>query len=195
MAGDIPEIQCRVILEVLGKPKEHVEESLKKYLEAIEKDGTIKVIKKEIAEAEVVEGLQEGVEYYTTFAELEFTAKDFSSMFSFCFNYMPSSLEIIKPENLFITNKELSNMMNDLQARSHDVDKVAKELRSEVSFLKRNVKNLIKNIVLISLKLNSLDLDTLSRGTGINEEELKPFLEELVKEDRIEKRDEVYCLK
>ena len=189
------EIRCRAILEVLGKPKEHVEESLKNYIEEIEKDTTIKIVKKEIVEAQERKDIQEGIKFYSTFAEIEFVTKKIIGISSFCFNYMPSSIEIIEPEHIVLRNVEFSDILNDLQARSHNVDKIAKELGSENEFLKRNMKTLLKNSILISLKINNLTAINLSKATGIEEKELEPLLEDLTKENKIEKEGDLYCLK
>jgi len=45
------EILFRTVLEVLGKPKEHVEKSMKEFVEAIKKnDKQYQVVKEEFAE-------------------------------------------------------------------------------------------------------------------------------------------------
>lgn len=189
------EVRCRAIIEILGKPKGHVEESLRKYIELIEKEESIRVVKKDIAEAEEREDVQEGMKYFATFVELEFLIKDISKLGPFCFNYMPSSIEILEPEHLILKNVDFSDILNDLQARSHNVDKAVKELKSENEFLKRNMQTLLKNAILISLRINSLSLNRLARATGIKEKELTGYLEELIKEKKIEKEGELYCLK
>ena len=128
-------LHCRLILEVLGKPREHVEESLKKYLEAIKKGAGEDFLRAKVVEAKKTEeNIQNGVEYYSSFAELEILFKDIQELAIFCFDYMPSSVEIIKPDNLTLRNVDMSNIMNDLQARSHQVDSVVKGLKSENEF-------------------------------------------------------------
>ncbi len=188
-------LHCRIILEVLGKPKGYVEESLKTYLEKIKKESQENFLKAEVIEAEKTkEEVQKGEEYYATFAEMELLFKDILELSSFCFNYMPSSIEIIKPDSLVLRNVDLNNIFNDLQAKSHQVDSIAKALRSENEFLRRNMKNLLKNVVLITLNVGDRDLMALSRITGVKEKELQKFLEEMIKENAIKKEGETYML-
>jgi len=187
-------ITCRAILEVLGKPKEHVEESLKKYSDEIEKDESISILKKDMAEAKQRDDIQEGIPYYAAFLELEFLV-NINKIGAFCFNYMPSSIEVLEPNEIQIKNIEFSDILNDLQSRSHNVDTMVKQLTSETQFLKRNMKTLIKNIILISLKINSISLNSLAKVTGIEEKELVPIIDELEKESKIEKKGDEYCLK
>ena len=44
-------IRCRIILETLGKPKEHIEKTLKSFVETIKKNQDYMVLKEEFAEA------------------------------------------------------------------------------------------------------------------------------------------------
>ena len=44
-------IRCKVIIEVLGKPKEHVEKALRTYVEKINNDSDLIILKKEFADA------------------------------------------------------------------------------------------------------------------------------------------------
>ena len=50
--ADKTHIRCKVIIEVLGKPKEHVEKSLKGYVDKIKTDSELIVMNTEFADAE-----------------------------------------------------------------------------------------------------------------------------------------------
>ena len=56
------------------------------------------------------------------------------------------------------------------------------------------MKNLLKNLILISLKIKSNDIRALSKLSGVREEELQKFLDELVKEKTLKKEGELYTL-
>lgn len=182
------QIRFRTIIEILGKPKEHVEESLKKYVEQIKNDGNFMLLKEDYVPAE-----QKG-KLFSTFAELEIVSKSLPAMIGFCFDYMPSTMEIIKPEELKLKMTDLSSMLIDLQARLHKVDMVAKSFKIENDFIKRNMNALTRNLVLLLLKSKNLNLQDLSKFTGINEKELEPFLETLIKDNKIKKEEGVYSL-
>jgi len=107
---------------------------------------------------------------------------------------MPSSIEVVKPEHLVMTNPELSNFLNDLQARLHNVDMIVKQLKAENDFLKHNMNAILHNAILICLKVSRLSLEQLSQITGVDKKELEIFVEKLLKENKIKKENELYSL-
>jgi hypothetical protein len=182
-------IRCRIILEMLGKPKEHIEKTLKEYVEQIKQSSDWIVLKEEFAEAKPQESM------WSSFAELEMVFNDVDNLLPFCFDYMPSSIEIIKPESIFIKNNHMSNFLNDLQGKLHQVDMIAKKLRAENSVLQKNLNTSLKNVILLVLgikkKSNLAELSTLS---GVKREELNPFLEQLIKDKKIKKEEDEFSL-
>ena len=44
-------IQCRVIIELVGKPKEHIEKTLRSYVEKIKQNENYDVLEQEYAQA------------------------------------------------------------------------------------------------------------------------------------------------
>src|SRR3989338_5692131 len=118
-------IRFRTIIEVLGKPQDYVEKMISGFIEKIKEDDKYIILK------EHMEAVKPQDKFFTTFAELEIVAKNFEALFGFCFDYMPSSIEIIKPEEFSIPNRQISNLLNDLQARNHKVDMVVKNLQAE----------------------------------------------------------------
>ena len=119
-------LRCKIIIEVLGKPKEHVEESIRDYVEKIKKDTGFIVLNADFAASEEKE---EGL--WATFVELDMVVKGLPKLIAFCFDYMPSSLEISKPEELLMQKSTIEDLMNDLQARLHAVDMVVKKQKNE----------------------------------------------------------------
>ena len=186
--GEHAHIRCRTIIEVLGKPKEYVEDSLKQYIEHIKKDSELVVLNEEYSE------IGEQGNLWSKFVELDIVIKGTKKLISFCFEYMPSSIEVMKPEHLIITNAELSNFLNDLQARLHDVDMIVKKLKAENDFVKQNMNTIIHNALLICLKVSKLSLEQLSQITGVDKKELEIFVEKLLKENKIKKENDLYCL-
>ena len=84
--------------------------------------------------------------------------------------------------------------MNDLQARLHTVDMVVKKQKNENEFLRHNLNKAVLNVIQIALSAGSMDIDTLSKVTGIHEKELNQFLESMVKDNKIKKEGELYSL-
>ena len=186
--GQHAHIRCRIILEVLGKPKEYVEDALKQYIEHIKEDHELVVLNEEYSEA------KEQGNMWSKFVELDLIIKGTKKLISFCFEYMPSSLEVLKPEHLIMTNAELSNFLNDLQARLHNVDMVVKQQKAENDFLRQNMNAIIHNTILICLKVAKLSIEQLSQVTGIERQELEIFVDKLLKENKIKKEEDLYFL-
>lgn len=182
-------IRCRAILEVLGKPKEHVEKTIKLLVEKIKEDPEISVLNEKYADIK-----PQGKTMFSTFVELEMVIKGISTLTGFCFDFMPSSIDIEKPEQLTMKNRDISNIFNDMQSKLHNVDMVAKTLRAERDFLKRNLNTMIMNIITILIKMNKNTKEELSKFTGINEEELEKHLEKLTQEGKIKKEEDIYQL-
>src|SRR3989344_2932625 len=186
--GEHAHIRCRIIIEVLGKPKEHVENALKQYIEHIKEDSELVILNEDYSE------MKEQGKLWSKFVELDLVIKGTKKLISFCFEYMPSSIEVVKPEHLIMTNPELSNFLNDLQARLHSVDMVVKQMKAENDFLRLNMNAVLHNAVMICLKVSRLSLEQLSQVTGVDKKELEIFVEKLVKENKIKKENDVYSL-
>ena len=181
-------VRCKTIIEVLGKPKEHVENAIKEYIEHIKQDSELVVLNEDYSEA------KEQGKLWSKFVELDLVIKGTKKLIGFCFEYMPSSIEVLKPEHLIMTSHELSNFLNDLQARLHNVDMAVKQLKAENDFLKQNMSALIHNAIMISLKVSKLSLEQLSQITGVDRKEIEIFIEKMLKENKIKKEDELYSL-
>lgn len=180
-------LRCKIIIEVLGKPKEHVEKALKRYIEKIDSDSDLIILKKEFADAKEKDKL------WATFVDMEMVIKGLPKLIAFCFDYMPSSIEILKPDELNMTRSSIADFANDLQARLHDVDMIIKKLKNENEFLKKNMNTVINNSILISLISGALDKEGISKIIGIKDE-LKIFLDSLIKENKIAEDNGVYSL-
>ena len=181
-------IRCKTIIEVLGKPKDHVEKAIRDYVEKIKNDPELIVMNADFSKAEEKEKL------FAIFVELDIVIKGIPKLIGFCFDYMPSSIEITKPDEFAVKKSTVENFINDLQARLHDVDMIVKKQKNENTFLKKNLVKAVSNTILLSLAAGDMGMENLSRATGIAEKELKVFLDDLIKEDKIKKEDDMYSL-
>ncbi|MBS3096203.1 hypothetical protein J4480_02075 [Candidatus Woesearchaeota archaeon] len=186
--GEHAHIRCRTIIEVLGKPKEHVENAIKEYIDHIKEDSDLVVLNEDYSDA------KEQGKLWSKFVELEIVIKGTKKLISFCFEYMPSSIEVVKPEHLIMANSELSNFLNDLQARLHSVDMAVKNMKAENDFLRHNMNAVLHNAIMICLKVSKLSLEQLSHITGVDKKELEIFVDGMLKENKIKKENELYVL-
>ena len=181
-------VTARIIIEMLGKPKEHIEATLKKYVEQLKKEDKLEILKEERAPAE------EKGPLFSCFAELEIKFKNIAKLVEFCFDAMPSSVDIIEPAELAFDTKELTDLLNDLQARLHNVDMALKALQAEKTILDKNALMVFNNFTRFVLKEGEKTLEELGKITGVQPEQLKKFLDELVKQKRIAQKGEKYSL-
>jgi len=182
-------IICRVVVEVLGKPREHIEKAMKGYIEKIKKDERYTITREDSAEMKKQES-----ELWATFTELEMEMKDIQDMISFCFDYMPSVIEILEPTKLTLSDKGFSDFFNDLQARLHGVDMIAKQVKLENDGLKRTMNQLLKNYLTILLGKGDSTLEQLSKFTGVAEDKLGDYLDKLMDEGLVKMEKGVYSL-
>jgi len=181
-------IHARAIVEVIGKPKEHVEQALNTYLEKLGKAEDLEVLKKDIADA------KQHQEYWATFAELEIIFKDMNILAQFCFEFMPSSIEIIAPEQMTVQNRQLTIILNNLQAKLHNVHAAAKHLQNENTVCKRNIQNILNNYISILLLKSEKTIKQLSKLTGLSEKNIEVVLNNLITQGKIKKQGDIYSL-
>ena len=183
-------IRVRTIIEVLGKPKGHIEKTIRDYVEKIKEDNDFVVLKEHFSESEEQKHGEET--YFAVFVELEFLVKGLHPLVGFCFNYMPSSIEIEKPEELTLPASMMNALFNDLQARLHKVDMVVKQQVNENHFLRNNLRHSMRNLIVLTLVSHPMDIEKLAKATGIEKNILQKFIDELVKEEKLTKDGDTY---
>ena len=182
-------ILAKVIVEVAGRPKEHVEDSIKLVLDNIKKEKGIKPIKMKIFKPKEVDT------YFSSFAELELEFEDPAYLVGMCFDYLPSSVEIIEPEELNIDSQDMAGLLNDLLSKLHNASMAVSRLSAENNNLKLNGEGLLKNIIMLSIGKSEKTIEDISKDVGIKAKDLAPFVEGYVKDGKISLKDGKYRLK
>ena len=184
-------IKAKVVFELIGNPKEHVVGALKKYLEFLKGDPEMSCSEEYLAEPEEQEGL------WSTFAEITVDVASLDKLIWLCTNFTPASVEILEPDEFKMTDKNVTDLLNDLLSRLHEVTVMTKNATSENELLKVNINRLIRNSALIALKYvpRGLRPEELARELGVEQEDaLIPFFDAMEKEGRIKKTNGVYQL-
>jgi hypothetical protein len=124
-------VSCLIMFEMLGKPKEHLEATMDKFIETIGKEKGLRVINKSTNEAKILEqkdkdGKIISNDLYSTFSDLEIEFDDVFLMLGFAFKYMPSHLEIVKPEDFRFRNADFGSIVNNILTKMHHYDSIAK---------------------------------------------------------------------
>jgi hypothetical protein len=182
-------ILTRVIIEIVGKPKEHVDKALRVVIDNIKEQKNIEIVEKKLFNAEKQE------EMFGAFTELGILFKDMQALIGFCFDFMPSSVEILDPEKLSFNSNKFAGLINDLLAKIHQMNIKLVQNNTEKKALEKNLVNMLKNTVMVLLNIKSMQLKQLSKNSGINEKELKLLLDSMIKEKIIDFNNEVYSLK
>ncbi|MEK6835259.1 MAG: hypothetical protein AABX61_03290 [Nanoarchaeota archaeon] len=128
------EISARVVIEIAGFPKEHIEQVMQKVVDKVKEN--FKVIKSEIFDTVELKDKMAG--FWSVFTEIELKFDDINALTVFCFEYMPSSMEILEPEELKFGRMDFGGFINDLLARLHEYDMVVKNLQAENMVMKKN---------------------------------------------------------
>lgn len=179
---------ARVVIQMLGAPKKHIEDTLKMYVDKIEEEHKdIKILKRYQSKAKLGKD-----KLFNVFAELELEVRGAEQLVWFCFDYMPASVEILEPETFTYESHEFTNFLNDLQAKLHKTDMAIKGLSAENQVLKKNAMTLVRNIILVQLSSGPSDLKTLSKRAGVPEDHMLAFLKELIQEGKVRKEGDQY---
>lgn len=132
-------IRANLIIEVLGKPANYLEEALSLAVDALEKGKKAEILDKKIHKATLVKNAKE---VFTAFAEVEILVQKVSALIEIIFDYMPSSVEIVEPSNLALKLEDANALLNDLATRLHQYDALIKKSRIELSILAQKIKEL-----------------------------------------------------
>ena len=126
-------IKTVIIIELMGSPKDHIEELIKKIVDNLKGEDKVKIIKEKISDTIEVKG------FWSNFAELEIEVEDIAALVDICFDYMPSSIEILEPDKVEMDTRYMSNFVNDLLARLHKYDMMLKNFYAENKLLKDRI--------------------------------------------------------
>lgn len=168
--SDSRNIYARAIVEIAGSPKEFIEKTMGLLLEHIEAQEGYTVKKKKRFKAKKYDKV------FSTFSELEIVFSDFYKLIQFCFETLPSSIEILEPQRLELRREDLADMINDLLLRLHKSDMVVKETRAKNKLLEDANKLLVKNAIAMALRGGAKTAEEISRATGIKQPNLDSIL-------------------
>ncbi len=159
-------IEVSFIIEMLGKPKEHLKNTLERLIEKLGNETGVKIINKTIHEPkklernldekqkEIIEKIKEKTKHdstihvtedlFITFAEIEAEFENLENLLFVTFNYMPSNVEIIKPESFIIKNSYFGDLLTGIILRLHKYDEIAKKLTIDKAIIEGKLRELIE---------------------------------------------------
>jgi hypothetical protein len=132
-------IRSTIILEIIGKPPEHLIETLEKMIKDMDNEKGVKVLSKSINEPVV---MKENKEFYTTFAEVDLEVEDILYLAIIMFKYMPAHIEILEPELIALTNTGWTDILSELTRRLHGYDEIARIMQLQSAKMQKKIKEL-----------------------------------------------------
>jgi hypothetical protein len=135
-------IVAMLIMEVIGKPPEHLTETLDKMIKEIDEEKGAKVIEKKIHDPVP---MKEKSEFFTSFAEIEVEVEEILVLSQLMFKYMPAHVEIIHPELIALTNNGWTEILSETIRKLHGYDEVARVIETQKKNLEEELKKLKEN--------------------------------------------------
>ena len=139
---DTKNIRASMIIEVLGKPADHVLETLQNLVKQIGEEKSVVIKDSKINEPKELEGKQAG--FFASFAEVEIEVEEMMHLVLIVFKYMPSHVEIIKPELIALTNNSWADILTNITQKLHAYDEIARILQIEKQILEKKLRELLE---------------------------------------------------
>ena len=141
-----------MIVEMAGRPAEHLTESLEKHVGILRKVKDVKVDRIEVSEPREIaapEGkkISKGNEMFTAFAECEFEIPSFARLSETMFDFMPSSVEVVEPSSVSLEATEATDLLNNISGRMHRFDEVAKIAGERLRQMNAQLKGMQKVLI------------------------------------------------
>ena len=155
----------------------------------MKKDDRWKVLKDEISQAEESESM------FSIFSSCEIEFNSMVDIFAYCFEYMPSSIEVEEPHEFNTSSNTVTSWLNDFAGRLHQTDMIAKRVRADNEMLQRNTSQLFRNFLTYAIKNGKKTDDELSKVFGIPLQDVPRFTEPFINEGWVEKKEGEYHLK
>lgn len=133
-------ITAVMILEIIGKPPEHLVDTLKDLIKKMDSEKGIVVQDSKIHEPQL---MKDRKDFYTTFAEVEVQAEEVMDLSLIMFKYTPANVEIIRPELIALTNSGWSEILSEVIRRLHGYDEVARILQNEKAMLETKLREIM----------------------------------------------------
>jgi len=138
---DTKGLTAMMIIEVLGRPKEHLTETLNEIVKQISEEKGVNVKEKRIKEPEL---MKDQKDFYTSFVDIEVEVDEILKLVILMFKYMPAHIEIIHPELVALTNTSWNDVLNELSRRLHGYDEMARIVQVEKDILEKKLREVLE---------------------------------------------------
>jgi hypothetical protein len=133
-------IRAIMIIEVIGRPPEHLTQTLNDLITKIDEEKGVVVKEKNV---NVPSLMKDQKDFYTSFAEIEVEVEEIFGLVILMFKYMPAHIEILSPELIALTNNGWNDILNELVQKLHGYDEIARIIQTEKSILEKKLKEVL----------------------------------------------------
>ncbi len=158
-------IHIRFVLEILGRPPEHIKEALEKLIENMSKEKDIKILSKVVHEPVIA---KDAKDLFTTFAEVEAELATVGAYFSIIFSYFPSNIEIISPTELKLQAQTLNEVGGVAINKIHEYEAITKTLIGQNQILARRMQEIDAKFLKESFEKKLVQFDTSQPAPATN---------------------------
>lgn len=134
-------VKAKLIIEIMGRPAEHLFKALNELVDKLGTEKGISFINKSLNEPKAIE---KAPGFFTSFADLEMEFDSLNHFFNIVFNYMPAHVEIYEPEKFKVEAFSLNEIANYIVSRLHRNEGIMKTLMGEREILMKQLEH-IKN--------------------------------------------------
>lgn len=135
-------VKAMLIFEIIGRPAEHLVETLKKIIGDIGNESGVKV---SVSDVKKPVPIKDSKDMLSTFAEVEVELDEILYLAVLMFKYMPAYIEISSPEKLTLTNQGVGDIFNELARKLHGYDEVARVLQVEKQILENKLREVLES--------------------------------------------------
>jgi len=139
--NELKGVSAVLILEVIGRPKEHLTETLNNIINELDNEKGVIVKSKKINEPVL---MKDQKDFYASFVEVEVEVERILDLAILIFKYMPAHIEIIYPEIIALQNNDWNDILNELTRRLHGYDEVARIIQNEKGILERKLREVLE---------------------------------------------------
>jgi hypothetical protein len=129
-----------LMLEILGRPPEHLKETLLEIMSEMRKEEGVIITSEKINEPTE---LKDQKDIYVSFAEVEVEVESIMYIAMLMFKYMPAHIEIVSPPVVNLVPNEINEILNEVTRRLHGYDEVARVVQFEKGILEKKLRELL----------------------------------------------------
>jgi hypothetical protein len=140
-------LKVHLMFEVVGKPAEFIDETIRKLIEELEKEKGVEMQEKTIGTAKPYEVKAENGEktdLFSTYAEVNIMTVNIKRLTEIIFDYMPSSIEVYEPDDIKMKTPDTNLFLNELASKLHQYDLSNKQLVFQRDILFKKLQEIQK---------------------------------------------------